>query len=95
MKTNKKIFNTWFETWLVNHVLKLMHQPKWFQSDRDLKVCDFVLFIKRESKIARKYQYGMIHEVLPSRDGTIRNIFVKYRNDQENGDSFSVYTSSI
>ena len=89
MKTNKKIFNTWFETWLVNHVLKLMHQPKWFQSDRDLKVCDILLFIKRDSTITRKYQNGMIYEVLPSRDGIIRKIVVKYRNNQENLDSFT------
>ena len=58
MKTNKKIFNTWFEKWsLVNHVPKLMHQPKWFQSDCGIKVCDTVLFIKHESTITSKYQY--------------------------------------
>ena len=73
MKTNKRIFNTWFETWFVNHVPKLMHQPKWFQSDRDIKVCDTVLFIKHESTITSKYQCGMIHEVLPNRDGIIRS----------------------
>ena len=54
MKTNKKIFNTWFETWLANHVPKLMHQSKWFQSDCDIKVCDIVLFIRHESTITSK-----------------------------------------
>ena len=34
IEENKKIFNSWFETWLTSHVPKLMHQPKWFQSDR-------------------------------------------------------------
>ena len=29
---NEAIFNTWFETWLVSHVPKLMSQPKWFSS---------------------------------------------------------------
>ena len=62
----------------------LMHQPKWFQSDRDINVRDTVLFVKHESTVASKFQYGMIHEVLPSRDGIIRNFVVKYRNDQEN-----------
>ena len=89
MKTNKRIFNTWFETWFVNHVPKLMHQPKWFQSDRDIKVCDTVLFIKHESTITSKYQCGMIHEVLPNRDGIIRKVVVKYRNDQKIVDRFT------
>ena len=43
VKTNKKIFSNLFEIWLVNHVPKSMHQPKWFQSDHDIKVCDIVL----------------------------------------------------
>ena len=60
-----------------------MHQPKWFQSNRDIKECDIVLFIKHESTITRKY-----HEVLPSRDGIIRKVAVKYQNDQENVDRF-------
>ena len=34
--------------------------------DHDIKVCDIALFIKHESTITSKYQYGMIHEVLPS-----------------------------
>ena len=71
VKMNKRIFNTLFETWLVSHVPKLMHQPKWFHSDRDIKVCYIVLFKKHESAITSKRQYGMIHEVLPSQDGVI------------------------
>ena len=31
----------------------------------------------------------MIHEVLPSRDGIIRKVVVKYRNDQEIIDRFT------
>ena len=33
LEENKKIFNIWFETWLISHVPKLMDQPKWFCSD--------------------------------------------------------------
>ena len=46
-----------------------MHQSKWFQSDHVIKVCHTVLFIKHENAITIKYQCGMIHEVLASRDG--------------------------
>ena len=58
--------------------------------DGDIKVCDIVLFIKHESTITSKYQYGMIHEVLPSRDGIIRKVVVKYSNDQEIVDRFTI-----
>ena len=46
IEENKKIFNVWFETWLMSHVSKLMEQPKWFCSDRDMKICDVILFTK-------------------------------------------------
>ena len=58
--TNKKLFNTWFECWLISHVSKLMHHPKWFQTDRDVKVGDVVLFSKQENQLSSTYQYGMI-----------------------------------
>ena len=66
-----------------------MHQPKWFQSDRDIKICDIVLFIKKEGSISSTYQYGMVHEIEPSRDGLIRRVVVKYRNSNENIDRFT------
>ena len=41
---NEKLFNTWFKCWLISHVPKLIHHPKWFQTDRDVK---FVLSWRR------------------------------------------------
>ena len=49
---NEKLFNTWFECWLISHVPKLMHHPKWFQTDRDVKVGEcYLIFKARESVI--------------------------------------------
>ena len=59
LKENKKIFSVWFETWLISHVPKLMEQPKWFRSDRDVKICDVVLFTKNEGSVENTYQYRM------------------------------------
>ena len=39
VKMNKRIFNTWFETWLVNHKPKLIHQPTWFQRWQSVWYC--------------------------------------------------------
>ena len=80
---NEKIFNSWFENWLLSHVPKLMDQPKWFKSDRDLKKGDVVLFLKHESEISSTYQYGIIDAVEVSRDGKIRKVVVRYRNHSE------------
>ena len=52
---NKKLFNTWFECWLISHVPKLMHHPKWFQTDRDVRVVlcwrRCLIFKARESDV--------------------------------------------
>ena len=89
IEENKKIFSSWFEAWLISHVPKLTHQSKWFQSDRDIKICDVVLFTKKDGSISSTYQYGMVHEIEPSRDGLIRKVVVKYRNSNENVDRFT------
>ena len=57
LEENKKIFSVWFETWLISHVPKLMEQPKYFCSDRDVKICDVVLFTKNEDLVVNTYQY--------------------------------------
>ena len=80
---NEQIFNSWFENWLLSHVPKLMEQPKWFKSDRDLKKGDVVLFLKHESEISSTYQYGMVDDIEASRDGRIRKVLVRYRNHSE------------
>ena len=89
IEENKKIFNSWFEAWLTSYVPKLMHQLKWFRSDRDIKICDVVLFTKKEGSISSIYQYGMVHEIEPSRDGLIQRVVVKYRNHNESVDRFT------
>ena len=66
-----------------------MEQPKWFRSDRDLKICDVVLFIKNEGSVVNTYQYGMDHETELSRDELIQKVVIKYRNSSENIDRFT------
>ena len=84
--TNKQIYNTWFQAWLISHVPNLMEHPKWFDSDKDLQVGDIVLFLKNENGLSSDYQYGMINKVNVSIDGKIRSVDVKYRNHNESTD---------
>ena len=48
LKENRKIFNPWFEAWLISHVSRLMDHPKWFSTDHVKKIYDVVLFLKQD-----------------------------------------------
>ena len=85
LKENQKVFNTWFESWLLNHVPQLMHQTKWYNEDINLQVGDVVLFSKSESQISTTYQYGIVSRVEESKDGVVRKVYVRYRNSSEEG----------
>ena len=86
LKENRNIFNSWLEAWLISHVPRLMNHPKWFSADHDIKICDVVLLLKQDEVLSNSYQYGMINEIGPSKDGVIRKVIVPYRNHQENVD---------
>ena len=57
-------FECWFECWFISHILKFMHHhPKWFQTERGVKVGGIVSFLNQENSISSTYQYGMISNV--------------------------------
>ena len=66
-----------------------MHHPKWFQTDRDIKVGDVVLFSKQESQLSSTYQYGMISDLSRSSDDKICKATARYRNSTEAVDRFT------
>ena len=84
VESNKKIFETWFQEWLVSYVPTLVEQPKWFSSDRDVAVGDVVLFLKSEKEFDLQYQYGIVATTYEGRDGLIRAVDVEYQNVGEN-----------
>ena len=78
--------HAWFENWLLSHVPNIMHQPKWFRTEYDLKEGDVVPFLKQDSLLSKTNPYSMVASVQQSSDGVIRNVKVKYRNANENVD---------
>ena len=80
---HEKLFSTWFKCWLISHVPKLMYHPKWFQTDRVVKVGDVVLFLKQKNQLSSTYQYGMILDLSRSSDHKIRITTVRSRNNTE------------
>ena len=89
MESNKNIFNSWFSSWLLSYVPKLMYQPKWFVTTHHLKKNDVILFLKNDSLLETKYQYGIVHEIFENRDGYIRKANIRYRNSNENNDRYT------
>ena len=87
MDLNQKIFDAWWEHWLTSAVPELIEKPVCWRKEDNLQKGDVVLFRKGEGAVgAGTYQYGMIESVLPTNDGAVRNVMVKYRNADENQD---------
>ena len=84
IESNNQLIDTWFKAWLNSYVPSLMFQPKWFNSERNPKVGDVVLFLKSEKEFDKQYQYGIICDVMKTRDGRIRKLQVEYMNHTEN-----------
>ena len=63
----QKLYQSWYQVWADTLLVKLLReaQPKWFQSDRDLKVGEFVYFRKNESSTISKgpWTMGQVSEV--------------------------------
>ena len=87
MDTNIKIFNCWWEHWLLVVAPELIEKPVNWKSGDNVKVGDVVLFRKSEGSVGPgTYQYGIILSVDVSADGVVRNAKVKYRNADEGKD---------
>ena len=83
IKRNEDVFSTWFKAWMVSYVPGLIIQPKWFNTDRDPKVGDVILFLKSDKEFEKLYQYGIISDLKVSRDGKIRQVEITYQNSSE------------
>ena len=64
-------YDVWFNIWQDSYVPHLLHQPKWFKSDKDLLPGDLVYFMKKEGKLATKWTIGMVEGVQKGRDGIL------------------------
>ena len=93
-KCNEEIFNAWFENWLITHVPKLMHQPKWYDNKRDVKEDDVLLFLKNDGALKSTYQFGKIKEIEWSQDNRIRKVTITYRNQNESRNTTRCMTYS-
>ncbi|XP_066935306.1 uncharacterized protein [Clytia hemisphaerica] len=58
IRSNQKIYNAWFDSWLVSHVPNLI-EPKWFNSNKHVKAGDIVLFTNRIPSFHPRINMGL------------------------------------
>ena len=83
MKNVDEIFTAFFRVWNISCVPKLIPQPKWFDSSKDLKPEDVVYFQKHEGDLSSDWTVGQVDTVTRSRDGVIRRAVIRYFNHSE------------
>ena len=76
-------YKGWFKVFRETVVPRLIHQPKWFKMEKDVKEGDLIYFQKSESALDSEWTVGQVDQVFPSRDGIIRRVIVKYFNAGE------------
>ena len=87
MDTNMRIFECWWEHWLLVAAPELIEKPVNWKAGDGVKVGDVVLFRKCEGAFGPgTYQYGIVQSVSVSADGVVRDVKVKYRNADEGKD---------
>ena len=86
----ESLYYSWFTIWRDTVVPKIMFQPKWYNSDKDLKEEDLVYFQKKEGKVDQPWTIGRVEQVMKSdRDGLIRRVIVRYQNPGESQPQFT------
>ena len=79
-----KTYDAWFRIWRDTFVSKLMHQPIWFKTDRDLFVGVLVYLMKKDSSVGDpKGTKRIVEDISRGRDGIIHEAFIKYCNSSK------------
>ena len=62
----EQLYKNWFHVWRDTVVPKLLYQPKWYNSDKDLEEGDLVYFQKRDSELDHVWTVGRVEQVVRS-----------------------------
>ena len=90
MKDVQKRTEAWFKIFKDTCIPHLVIRKKWFKNEKDLAVGDLVFFRKTDSELGDgDWIVGLIDQVIPSDDGLIRKVVIKYRNVSESFDRFT------
>ena len=83
MSIVENTYKMWFNIFKETVVPRLIHQPKWFRKNVDLKEEDVVYFQKEQNNISSEWKVGVIDQLVRGRDGFIRRVLIRYTNASE------------
>ena len=82
----EKMYKSWFIVWRDTVVPKIMFQPKWYNSNKELQEGELVYFQKKEGKANQPWTIRRVEQIVRSdRDNLIRGTIIKYQNYGEEG----------
>ena len=79
----QQVVDSFWKKWSREVFPNLVLEPKWHTERRNLQPGDVVKL--QDSNLVRgKWRLGVVNKVLDSKDGRVRNVEVRYKNDQTN-----------
>ena len=79
LHTCQEIVQRFWKNWQEKYFHTLIIRQRWHTETRDMKVGDVVII--RDSKAPRgQWKFALVHSVLPSKDGKVRDVELKYKN---------------
>ena len=77
----EEIVGNFWKRWSREVFPNLVIEPKWHVERRNLKVGDVVM-IQDSNTLRSEWKLGVVENVLKSKDERVRNVEVRYKNDQ-------------
>ena len=69
--------------WQDYYVEELFERQKWFNEGEEVAVGDLVMFKKESSDFSSHFSLGKVDEVCDSHDDRLRNVWIRYKNNNE------------
>ena len=83
MSKVESLYEAFFKTWNVVMIPRLIPQPKWFKTTKEVKIDDVVYFQKQENDMSSDWTMGQVDSITRSKDGVVRRVVVRYFNSSE------------
>ena len=87
----QQIVDSFWQKWTRDFFPSLVIEPKWHVAKRDVCIGDVVL-IQDNNMVRGKWKLGRVSKILQSKDGKVRKVEVKYKNQSDKGHSVPFIT---
>ncbi|XP_063446979.1 uncharacterized protein LOC134726470 [Mytilus trossulus] len=89
----QNVVNSFWRKWIRDYFHTLIIRQKWHTSYRNLKKGDLVL-VQDSNALRGKWKLGQVDEAIPSLDGNVRDVTVRYKNIGGSGTDYQNVTDT-